>query len=255
MHGSVSNWKEKFASLPIDSIVADERAFKVHLGVGEDTYLGNRLFNRFHKLSTFAGGAAIGGSVAGSSVVASTFFSTGGILGLLGLTTSATPVGWVIAAAAVGGAASVFGIQKLRSLLSGDVEVVPVFINNSIDILALALFELMAPLALKVAMVDGEIRDGERKRITEFFVKSWGYDASFVELGFGFVEEDMSEFDTKELTRLLADYAIENRDCNYAHISGRIVEFLRELIEADGRIHDEEERILDEIKKNFGERF
>ena len=251
---SGDNWKDRFASLPIDSVVVDERAFKIQLGIGEDTYLGNRLFDKFHKLSDIAGGAAIDGTIAGSSVVAGAFFSTGGILGLLGLGTAATPVGWVIAAAAVSGLGWAYSKRKLRSMSSGEVEVVPVFINTPIDVLALSLFELMAPLALKVAMADGEIHDEERNRIKEYFTRSWGYDPSFVELGIGFVEEDMSEFKTRDLSILLAEFANKNRDCNYTSMTNRIAEFLRELIEADGKIHEEEERALDEIRQNFNDR-
>ena len=248
------DWTDRFASLPIDSPIVDERAFKVQLGIGEDTYLGNRLFDKFHEVSDIAGGAVVGGTIAGSSAVAGTFFSTGGILGLLGLGTAATPVGWVIAAAAVSGLGWAYGKRKLRSISSGAVEVVPVFINTPVDVLALALFELMAPLALKVAMADGEIHDEERGRIKEYFTKSWGYEPSLVELGIGFVEEDMSKFETKDLSRLLAEFAQENRDCNYTSMTNRIAEFLQELIEADGKIHEEEERALDEIRQIFNDR-
>ena len=256
MSAPENNWKDRFASLPIDSPIVDERAFKVQLGIGEDAYLGNRLFDKFHKISDIAGGAAVGGTIAGSSIVAGTFFSTGGILGLLGLGlgTAATPIGWVIAAAAVSGLGWAYGKRKLRSISSGAVEVVPVFINTPIDVLALAFFELMAPLALKVAMADGEFHAEERSRVKEYFTKSWGYDASFVELGIGFVEEDMSEFETKDLSRLLAEFASDNRDCNYTSMTNRIAEFLQELIEADGKIHEEEERVLDEIRQIFNDR-
>ena len=250
-HGD--NWKERFSSLSIDSPVADERAFKVQLEIGEDAYWVNRLFGKFHKLSDFGEGATIGSTIAGSSVVASTFFSAGGVLGLLGLGTAATPVGWVLAAAAVSGVGWSYGKRKLQSMLSGPVETVPKFINTPIDVLALALFELMAPLALKIAMADGEIHGEERSRINEYFTKSWGYDPSFVELGISFVEEDMSEFEIKDLSRSLAELADDNRDCNYTSMTNKIAEFLQELIEADGKIHEEEERALNEIRQIFND--
>ena len=247
------NWKARFAALSIDSIVMDERAFKVRLGIGEDAYAANRLFGKFHKLSDFGEGATIGSTIAGSSVVASTFFSSGGILGLLGLGTAATPVGWVLAAAAVSGVGWLYGKRKLQSMFSGPVETVPKFINTPIDVLALALFELMAPLALRVAMADGEIHGEERSRIKQYFTKSWGYDPSFVELGISFVEEDMSEFEIKDLSRSLAELADDNRDCNYTSMTNKIAEFLQELIEADGKIHEEEERALNEIRQVFND--
>ena len=250
-HGD--NWKERFSSLSIDSPVADERSFKVQLEIGEDAYWVNRLFGKFHKLSDFGEGAAIGSTIAGLPVVASTFFSAGGVLGLLGLGTAATPVGWVLAAAAVSGVGWSYGKRKLQLMLSGPVETVPKFINTPIDVLALALFELMAPLALKIAMADGEIHGEERSRIKEYFTKSWGYDPSFVELGISFVEEDMSEFEIKDLSRSLAELADDNRDCNYTSMTNKIAEFLQELIEADGKIHEEEERALNEIRQIFND--
>ena len=142
---------------------------------------------------------------------------------------------------------------KLDSKFSGPVDVVPVFINTPINTLAVALFELMAPLALKIAMADGEIHGEERSRIKEYFTKSWGYDPSFVELGISFVEEDMSEFEIKDLSRSLAELADDNRDCNYTSMTNKIAEFLQELIEADGKIHEEEERALNEIRQIFND--
>ena len=243
------NWKDRFASLSIDSIIVDERAFKVQLAIGEDAYLSSRLWTNIG----IGGAMATGGTMATSSVVASTFFSSGGILGLLGLGTAATPVGWILGAAAVSGLVWKYAKPKLDSKFSGPVDVVPVFINTPINTLAVALFELMAPLALKIAMADGEIHDEERSRIKEYFTKSWGYDPSFVELGISFVEEDMSEFEIKDLSRSLAELADDNRDCNYTSMTNKIAEFLQELIEAGGKIHEEEERALNEIRQIFND--
>ena len=138
-------------------------------------------------------------------------------------------------------------------MLSGPVETVPKFINTSIDVLALALFELMAPLALKIAMADGEFHGEERSRIEEYFTKSWGYDPAFVELGISYVEADMSKFDINRLSKSLAELANDSPDCNYTAMTNRIAEFLQELIEADGKIHEEEERALDEIRQIFND--
>ena len=93
----------------------------------------------------------------------------------------------------------------------------------------------------------------KESRIKEYFTKSWGYDPSFVELGISFVEEDMSEFEIKDLSRSLAELADDNRDCNYTSMTNKIAEFLQELIEADGKIHEEEERALNEIRQVFND--
>ena len=175
-------WNDSFRSLSIESPLVDERAFKVQLAIGEDAYTSTRLFKKVDDIVVAGGAATVGGTVAASATVAGTFFSAGGFLGLVGLGTAATPVGWVLAAAGISGAAWFYGKRKLRSLLP-PVEVVPEFINRPVDWLALGLFDLMMPLALKIAKADGEIGDDERSRIKEYFTKTWGYHPSLVALG------------------------------------------------------------------------
>ena len=243
-------WNDRFRSLCIESPLVDERAFKVQLAIGEDAYSSSRLFKAFANIADAGGAATVGGTVAASSAVAGTFFSAGGFLGLVGLGTAATPVGWVLAAAGISGVAWFYGKRKLRSLLP-PVEVVPVFINRPVDCLALGLFDLMMPLALKIAKADGEIGDDERSRIKEYFTKSWGYDPSLVALGIDWVEEGLPAFEIEDVAKALAVFARDEPDCNYSVMTGKIVTFLKELIEADGRIHPNEERELERVRELF----
>lgn len=244
-------WNDRFRSLSIESPLVDERAFKVQLAIGEDAYRSSRWSKAFTDIIDVGGAATVGGTVAASSAVAGTFFSTGGFLGLLGLGTAATPVGWVIAAAGVSGVAWFWGKKKLRSWLGGPVEVVPIFINRPVDVLALGLFDLMMPLALKIAKADGEIGDEERSRIKEYFTKTWGYDPSLVALGIDWVEEGLPAFEIEDVTKALAAFAKDEPDCNYSVMTGKIVTFLKELTEADGRIHANEERELERVRELF----
>ena len=242
-------WNDRFRSLSIESPLVDERAFKVQLAIGEDAY---RKFKAFGDIKDASVAATLGGTVAASSAVAGTFFSAGGFLGLLGLGTAATPVGWVLAAAGISGAAWFYGKRKLRSWFpAAPVEVVPLFINRPVDLLALGLFDLMMPLALKIAKADGEIGDDERSRIKEYFTKSWGYDPSLVALGIDWVEEGLPAFEIEDVAKALAVFARDEPDCNYSVMSGKIVTFLKELIEADGRIHPNEERELERVQELF----
>ena len=243
-------WNDRFRSLSIESPLVGERAFKVQLAIGEDAYRSSRWFKTFTDIADVGLGATAGGTVAASSVVAGTFFSAGGFLGLLGLGTAVTPVGWVIAAAGISGVAWLWGRQKIRSL-SGPVEVVPVFINRPVDVLALGLLELMMPLALKIAKADGEISDDERSRIKEYFTKSWGYDPSLVALGIEWVEEGLPAFEIADISEALAVFAKDEPDCNHSAMTDKIVAFLTELIEADGRIHANEERELERVRELF----
>ena len=247
-------WNDRFRSLSIESPIVDERAFKVQLAIGEDAYATSRWFKRFADIADSGGAVFAGGSVAASSAVAGTFFSAGGFLGLLGLGTAATPVGWVLAAAGISGVAWYYGKRKLRSKLrswfpTAPVEVVPVFINRPVDVLALGLFDLMMPLALKIAKADGQISDDERSRIKEYFTKTWGYDPSLVALGIDWVEEGLPAFQIEDVAKALAVFARDEPDCNHSVMTGKIVTFLQELIEADGRIHPNEERELARVRE------
>ena len=245
-------WKERFESLSINAVVEDDRAFKSMLGIGEDAYASSRLLKIVDdSLVTVMAGVG-GGAVASSSVVAGAFFPAGGILGLLGLGTAVTPFGWVI----VGAAAAGLGYQGLRKLtrkMAGPVEVIPRFINSPIDLLAASLFDVMAPLVLKVSHVDGEFHEAERQKIRQYFAGSWGYNHEYVDLGLEYAEVNLSGFKTEEVARAFAKLCKENRDCNLPAITINIEDFLQELIAADGRISKEEKHELDRIRQAFNE--
>ena len=219
-------------------MIADERAFKAQLGIGEEAYLVLRVRNIVQEVWDVGGVIMTGGAAAASPIVASTFFPAGGLFGLLGVASAATPVGWVIGAGALSGLAWV-GIKKVTREYTKDwVEVVPKFINTGVDILGLALFDLMAPLAIRMALVDGEFHDAERRQIKEYLTKTWGYHPDFVEEGVACVEEDITKFEIEGLAQNLAEYSEKNRDCNYDVVTKKMTGFLQELIEADGKYHE-----------------
>ena len=170
---SEGDLRAKLESLCEEPVLAHDLLFRAQLGVDENVYSVRRVYDKLTQFSPIAAGASLGGAVAGSSVVAGTFFSTGGILGLLGLATATTPVGWVIAAAAVGGLGSAYGMRKLRAGTESTFKVDKIAqnlgSNISIDVFALAIFELLAPLALKIAIADGDIGSEERSRVNRHF--------------------------------------------------------------------------------------
>ena len=248
---SGGNWRDTFCSLEIDSPIKDERAFKAQLGIGEDVYLSSRMWKFLREQIETGGVMVTGGAIAALPVVATTFFPAGGILGIIGLGTATTPVGWVIGFAVVSGVIWKFGKGKIDSAFSGRIEVIPEWLNTPLDVLAVALFDLLAPLVLKVAAIDGEIHEKERKRINDYFVNSWGYDPRFIEFGISCVEDDFSNFRIMELSKTLKEFTKSNPDCNYEFMANKITGFLQELIETDGRIQESEELALSEVKRAF----
>lgn len=237
----------------VRAVISDPLKFKSKLGIGEDAYGTLRLKNKVADFWDVLGGLGTGAAVAQTSVVASTFFAPGGLVGLLGLGTAVTPVGWVVAAAVLSGGA-VVGVRRFaRNATGSRVDVIPKFVNTPIDVLAVSIFDLVAPLALKVAAVDGEITDDERKWIKCYFEYEWGYDASFLDAGLRLIESTLDEVSIREIAETLAEFSKASQDCNYSAMTRDLMVFLNGVMEADGAIDEREEFAIERIEVIFAE--
>ncbi len=235
----------------IETIVSAPLNFKAKLAIGEDAYASLKVKNAVVQVWDVAGVATSAAVVAKSSVVASTFFAPTGFWAALGFGTAVTPIGWVIAAGVVTGGAW-FGITRhLKSRSASRVTVVPNFINTPLDVLALGLFDLMAPLAMKVAEVDGDIDGLKRSLIRDYFVKEWGYDPKFVVAGTNYIESTLDELSINQLAQTMAEFANENRDCNFKLMSREILGFLRQVVEVDGQLDPQDATAIDKIEAIF----
>ncbi len=235
----------------IDTIVAEPLKFKVKLAIGEDAYTSLRVQNAVVQAWDVAGVATTAAVVAKSSVVASTFFAPTGLLAAIGIGTAVTPIGWVIAAGVVTGGAWYGVTRHLKKASASKLTVVPNFINTPLDVLALGLFDLMAPLALKLAVVEDRIDARRRQQIASYFVGEWGYDADFVEAGTGHIEARLEQLSVTELAHTLAEFAAHNRDCNFRMMSQEILDFLRQVAALDGFVDAHEENVIEEIEAIF----
>jgi len=235
----------------IETIISAPLNFKAKLAIGEDAYTALKVRNTVVQAWDVAGVATTAAVVAKSSVVASTFFAPSGLLAAIGIGTAVTPVGWVIAAGVVTGGAW-YGITRhLKKASASRVTVIPNFINTPLDVLALGLFDLLVPLALKVAAIDGIIEEAERRRIHDYFVTEWGYDPKFVVAGINYIESILSGLSIKELAQTMAEFASENPDCNFKLMSQEILGFLRNIVQIDGRIDSPDEQAIAEIEAIF----
>jgi hypothetical protein len=237
----------------VESVVAEPFKFKTKLAIGEEAYATLRLKNAVVKIWDVAGAAGTGGAIAASAPVAATFFAPSGLLAIIGIGTAVTPIGWVVAAAVLSGTSWVGITHYTKKFSSGRVTVIPDFINTPIDILGLGLFDLIAPLALKVAEIDGHIDEKERELIITYFVNEWGYDLNFVNTGVAFTESKLSEFKIKELAKMLAEFQKSNPDCNYKPMTEEIITFLKGIMEVDGIIDEREEMAIEKIQAIFEE--
>jgi uncharacterized membrane protein YebE (DUF533 family) len=235
----------------IDTIVAEPLKFKVKLAIGEDAYTSLRVKNAVIQVWDAAGVATTAAVVAKSSLVASTFFAPTGLLAALGFGVAVTPIGWVVAAGVVSGGAW-FGITRhLKKASASKVTVVPNFINTPLDVLALGLFDLMVPLALRVAAADGRIDAARRQQIDAYFVGEWGYDADFVAAGIRHLEASLDELSVRDLAQTMAEFASQNRDCNFKQMSQEILDFLRQIVTSDGAADPRAEQAILEIESIF----
>ncbi len=235
----------------IETIVAEPLNFKAKLAIGEDAYTSLKVKNAAYQAWEVAGVATTAVVVAKSSVVASTFFAPTGFLAAIGIGTAVTPIGWVIAAGVVTGGAWVGITRYLKKASASRVTVIPKFINTPLDVLALGLFDLLAPLALKVAEVEGRVGDGDRKLIADYFVREWGYDSRFVGEGIKYTESKIAEFSVRDLAKTLVEFTGANPDCNFKMMSEEILVFLRGIVEVDGKVDQRKEAEIDKIEAVF----
>jgi len=235
----------------IDAIVAEPLKFKVKLAIGEDAYTSLRVKNAVVQVWDVAGVATTAAVVAKSSVVASAFFAPTGLLAAIGIGAAVTPIGWVVAAGVVSGGAW-FGITRhLKKASASKVIVVPNFINTPLDVLALGLFDLMVPLALKVAASEGRVDAARRQQIDDYFVGEWGYDVGFVDAGLRHIEASLDELSVTDLAQIMAEFASQHRDCNFKMMSQEILDFLRQVVTLDAVIEPRDEQAIVEIENIF----
>jgi len=236
----------------VDDVVEDDLRFKAKLGIGEDAYTSTRIKKSVFEAWDVAGMAATGAQVASSAFVAQKFFAAPSILAAIGIGTAATPIGWVVAASVVSGGAWL-GIMRYLKDDNGKATVIPEFINTPMDVLGLGLFDLMAPLAMKVAAIDGHVDESEIDTIKHYFVRLWGYSEQFVDRGLQFIKLELNDYDIKTAAAALGAFARDNPDCKADVMLADINAFLRDVMEADGRIDEREEMAIERVEKVFAE--
>ena len=193
-------------------------------------------------------GYTAGVAVATSPLVAGTFFPAKGILGILGITTAATPVGWVTASAIGGGLLASWGFERLFAREEDDeIEVTPNCIKTPLDVLAFRLFYFFAPLGLKVALADSTFAKVERRFIHEYFQNDWGYSKEFIQDALIEIKGNIDQYDIVELTKSLIEFGKDNPTGDYGNIPKELRNFLHAVMHSDGNIDQQELDVVNAI--------
>ena len=226
----------------VQQVVGDSLRFRRKLGIGEDAYTSLRVGRSLARIWDVGGVAATGAGVAASSTVAGTFFGASGWLATLGLGAAAvTPIGWVVAAAVVSGGAYYGVTRAVGAFSSSRVEVIPCFLNSPIDQLGAALLDMMAALAFKVAHMDGQVDETERRAMADYFVSEWGYDPAYVGPALDLIEQGGVAHPIKPMTEAIARFVEQHPDCNFDAFRKEIAVLLQEVASADGVLDEREE--------------
>ena len=237
----------------VEQVIAHPLTFKHKLAIGEDAFASMRLKKHLGQAWDVLGAAGTAGAAAKSSVVANALFAKGSVLAVFG--GASTPLGWVIAASVLGGGAWYALSKMFRSETGKRVEVIPKFINTPLDVLAIRLFELMVPLALKVALKGeppgDEISSSQQQLIASYMQDEWGYDPIFVKHASAVLEVSLVGLQTQQLVQQLAYYQKQNPDCNYRAMADEFMGFLNGVARVEGDLQSEQQQLLQEISDIF----
>ena len=230
-------------------VVEDGTKFKIKLGIGEDAYTSLKLAKTLQSMWDIKGAASAGAVAAASPAIASGFFaSTAGPLSFLGLgAAAATPVGWVLGAAVLSGGACYEAMRLVEKYATSRVETIPKFINSQIDLIGATIFDMMAGLSLKISELAGGVSDIERQSVHDYFVEEWGLSSKYVLTAIPLVEQSIAEHRLKDMAKSLADFQMDNSDCNPSAMTKDIQTFLEEIAFSDGDYNEVEELAIEAV--------
>ncbi len=241
------NINDELAALFADTpcVIENNFNFMKKLNIGDEhlTYLNNSK-NLVTVVESLLGGAGIGG------LTAVGWYSTLGIGGklLFGLSLTAPPIGWVVGASALG-AAGVFGLKKaknkyVRKAEDALITKVPKYLNTPLDLLGLSLATLMLPVSVKMAQADGEFCTIEREQISKYFIDQWGYNGEFISKLTEAQETKIDSFSYKDYAKTIKAVCSKTKEFKHNQLTEEILDFQREIILMDGKVHPKEEQEL-----------
>ncbi len=121
---------------------------------------------------------------------------------------------------------------------------IPKFLNGSLDDLARSLFDLIGNLFLKMASIDDHIDQAEEEVIKTYLIEEWGYDETYLDYALKVIKNNINRVSVDEMAEAIARFAKKDSNCNFTSIKDEILSMLKAIAEADGRIDDREQAVI-----------
>lgn len=233
----------------VQAVIEDDFQFKKKLNIGDEhfTYLNNA-----KNLADF--GESVLGGIGVGGVTAAAWYTSLGLGGkaLLTLGLISQPIGWIVGAGALG-VAGIFGLKKAKDIFIKKSEdelmtKVPKYLNTPLDLLGLSIATLMMPVSIKMAQADGDFSEIEKEQILKYFVDEWGYNLDFINILMQAQETKLENFSYKEYGKTIKSVCSKTSELKLDQLTEEILDFQKEIILMDGRIHPKEEKELATLK-------
>ena len=88
-------------------------------------------------------------------------------------------------------------------------------------------------------------------RIKDYFTEEWGYNATVIDKYIDEAEDTLTDNHVKEVAMQFAKFCKESKDCNKDKVIKDVIKMLQAIVDADGHIHPDEEKALNQLKSWF----
>ena len=245
---SLSEMKDMLNS-DIVKILDHPLLFKSKLNIGSEAF---RYLSAAKNLSSFLEMASGGIAAAGATAIA--WYAGLGTFGKLALGAGlfvTWPIEW-IGLAGAGGLGAVFGGKKLLNRAKKNcVDEVPKFINTPLDLLSISVFEILAPISVKIAKSDSEFCEEEIEYILNYFLNEWGYNRHFVERSILEMSQNADNISFDKLGKILTKVCQRAKDLKHDYVKTEIIRLARDVIAADGQIKLTEQNALKQLENSL----
>ncbi len=124
---------------------------------------------------------------------------------------------------------------------------IPRCLQTPLDVLGLAVADILLPTAVKVAQCDGQFAASERGAILQHFVSTWGLDAEFLSFKINEIETETENFSYLRLRDSLKSQC-QRLHLPYSALASELLHIVEQVIVADGILNRREQREITTLR-------